>query len=192
MNFLAHLFLSHTDEPLLVGNFLTDFLNKQEAEALPVSYHRGVAFHRLIDTYTDQHPSVMEGVKILQPYHRKYASVVIDVFYDYFLIQNWTQFTDEAFPVFRQRVYHILTEHLGTMPPTIRPRVISMVDGDWLASYGEISGLLYAIDRLSRRASRPEWLLNAADSLAQEKVRINASFLSFFPDLIKETRPFCS
>lgn len=192
MNFLAHLFLSCTDEPLLVGNFLTDFLNKQETDELPVLYHRGVALHRLIDTYTDQHPSVVEGVKILQPYHRKYASVVIDVFYDYFLIQNWTQFTVEPFPVFRERIYQILTKHLTAMPPKVQPRVIGMVEGDWLASYGEVSGLLYAIDRLSRRASRPEWLLNAADSLDKEKAHINTSFLSFFPDLVDQARQFCS
>lgn len=192
MNFLAHLFLSCTDESLMVGNFLTDFLNKQETVALPKRFHAGVAFHRQIDTFTDRHPSVMEGVRILQPYHRKYASVVMDIFYDYFLIRNWSQFTEEPFPEFRQRVYRVLSEHLADMPQKIQPRVIKMVEGDWLASYGEIPGLLYAIKQLSKRASRPEWLLNAADSLEQEKVRLNANFLAFFPDLISYTARFYS
>jgi len=192
MNFLAHLFLSCSDDSLMVGNFLTDFLNKRETEDLPRSYHAGVQFHRLIDTFTDQHPSVVQGVRILQPYHRKYASVVLDVFYDYFLIHNWSQFTEEPFSDFRQRIYKILTSHLNQMPLKIQPRVIRMVEGDWLASYGSISGLLYAIEGLSRRASRPEWLLNVADSLHNEEEHLSETFMSFFPDLIARTNRFCA
>lgn len=191
MNFLAHLFLSCSDESLLIGNFLTDFLNKPETEKLPGPYHQGVRFHRFIDSFTDQHPSVQAGVKILRPYHGKYASVVIDVYYDYFLIQNWSRFTDESFIKFRKRVYKTIMDHLENMPQQLKPGVIRMIEGDWLASYGTEEGILYAIDRLSKRASRPAWLIRAAESFQKEKTNLNLSFLSFFPDLIEQTQKFC-
>lgn len=191
MNYLAHLFLSCSDESLLIGNFLTDFLKKQETDALPEKYHVGVAFHRHIDTFTDQHPSVLSGVRLLQPYHSKYASVVVDIFYDYFLIQNWEKYTQESFTGFRERVYQILLDHLKEMPAKIQPRVIHMVDGDWLESYGNVPGVLYAVDRLSKRASRPELLANAKESLENEKARLNTSFLDFFPDVMDATQQFC-
>lgn len=190
MNFLAHLFLSYSNEPVLVGNFLTDFLNKKEAAALPEHLQAGVQLHRLIDSFTDQHPGVQEAVRAIQPFHRKYAPVVIDVFYDYFLIQHWSQFTDEPFPAFRQRVYRVLETYLEDIPARLQPQVQSMIAGDWLQSYGVTSGILYAIERLSQRASRPEWLLNAADSLATEKAKINTSFLTFFPDVVHQAHRF--
>ena len=190
MNFLAHLFLSYSNEPVLVGNFLTDFLNKKEATALPEHFQAGVQLHRLIDSFTDQHPGVQEAVRALQPFHRKYAPVVIDVFYDYFLIQHWSEFTEEPFPAFRQRVYRVLETYLEDIPARLQPQVQRMIDGDWLQSYGATPGILYAIEQLSRRASRPEWLLNAADSLTTEKAKINTSFLTFFPDVVHQAQRF--
>lgn len=190
MNYLAHLFLSCSDESIMIGSFLTDFLNKKETEALPEKFHAGVTLHRQIDSFTDQHPSVLQAVHLLQPYHSKYASVIIDVFYDYFLIHNWEKFSQESFEAFRQRIYQVLIDYLATMPKKIQPRVINMVEGDWLKSYGEVSGVLYAIDRLRNRASRPELMANADQSLENEKARLNASFMSFFPDVLDLARQF--
>jgi acyl carrier protein phosphodiesterase len=191
MNFLAHIFLSCSDDALMMGNFLTDYLTKKQTEELPVNWQVGVALHRKIDHFTDQHPAVISAVVQLKPYHSRYAAVVVDIFYDYFLIKNWSQFSNEGFPEFRNRVYQTLLKNLGDVPSHIQPRIQSMVKGDWLASYGNEAGILYAIKRMSERTSKPEWLLNAAESFQTEYEVLNESFLSFFPDLIQEIDCFC-
>ncbi|GAB5550847.1 MAG: ACP phosphodiesterase [Saprospiraceae bacterium] len=191
MNFLAHIFLSCSDEASLMGNFLTDYLTKKQAEALPLDWQVGVDLHRKIDQFTDRHPAVLEQVTRLRPYHARYAPVIVDIFYDYFLIKNWNHFTAEPFSAFCENVYGILIRNLDQVPSPIQPRVQSMVKGSWLSSYGEKAGILYAIDRMSSRTSRPEWLANAAESFQNEYDSLDQSFMAFFPELIEEIDCLC-
>ncbi|MEL7021319.1 MAG: DUF479 domain-containing protein, partial [Bacteroidota bacterium] len=83
MNFLAHLFLSCNDESLLIGNFIADAIRNRDLKQYSKAIQSGVLLHRKIDSYTDNHPIIRKGTKRLRPQHRKYAAVVIDVFYDY-------------------------------------------------------------------------------------------------------------
>lgn len=191
MNFLAHIFLSCSDEANLMGNFLTDYLTKKQVEALPVDWQLGVALHRRIDQFTDQHPAVLEQVTRLRPYHARYAPVIVDIFYDYFLVKNWDHFTKEPFLAFCERVYGILLRNLAEVPDPIQARIQSMVKGSWLSSYGEKAGILYAIERMSSRTSKPEWIANAAESFQNEYEALNQSFMVFFPELMQEIDCLC-
>nr|WP_290937503.1 hypothetical protein [Haliscomenobacter sp.] len=100
MNFLAHFFLSGDDPALMTGNFLADFISNREVNELPEEIRRGIVLHRQIDQYTDAHEAVRQSIQRLYPRHRKYAPVLVDVYYDYFLIHNWAQFTTEDFAAF--------------------------------------------------------------------------------------------
>src|SRR5690606_18079231 len=110
MNFLAHLFLSFDDEHLLVGNFIADDIANQEVKTLPESIQKGVVLHRKIDSFTDKHPKVLESARFLYPLHSKYAPVLLDVFYDFLLANNWEKYAEEPFEVFVQKTYLTLQE----------------------------------------------------------------------------------
>lgn len=174
-----------------MGNFLTDYLTNKQVQALPAEWKAGVTLHRRIDEFTDQHPAVLEQVARMKPYHSRYAPVVVDVFYDYFLVKNWEKFAEEPFLEFCERVYTILLANLEPVPNIIRARIQSMVKAAWLSSYGQQAGILYAIQRMSDRTSKPEWLLRAGESFEAEYEALNQSFLAFFPELIQETECFC-
>ena len=191
MNYLAHLFLSCHDEQLLVGNFLADFIKKKEAEQLPASYYQGILFHRQIDQYTDQHDLVLKGVRRLYPRHSKYASVVIDIFYDYFLYQNWEKYTHESFSSFQQRIYAVLLNHLETAPSRIQYQISNMVRSSWLEVYGHKQGIENTFRRMQHRVSRPELLEDILISLEKDHDLLNEEFNAFFPDLISELDCFC-
>ena len=60
MNFLAHTYLSCSNEDLLVGNFLADFMKNKDIESLPSNILKGIDLHRKIDSFTDSHPAVKE------------------------------------------------------------------------------------------------------------------------------------
>ena len=184
MNFLAHFFLSGDDPALMTGNFLADFISNREVNELPEEIRRGIVLHRQIDQYTDAHAAVRQSIQRLYPRHRKYAPVLVDVYYDYFLIHNWAQFTKEDFSAFRERAYAALRLYLPAMPPSLHPRVLGMVQADWLSSYGVDEGLEYTFMRMKSRTSMPEQLEGAVETLKVFREEMDAEFRWFFPEVL--------
>ena len=60
MNFLAHSYLSFSEEQL-VGNMIADFVKNRDVARLPESIQKGIKLHRAIDTFTDAHPLIHEA-----------------------------------------------------------------------------------------------------------------------------------
>jgi acyl carrier protein phosphodiesterase len=183
MNFLAHFFLSREKEPWVVGNFLADYLRPAETRLLPDDVREGIALHLEIDRMTDVHPRVREAARRLMPRHGKYAPVVLDVFYDYFLIKNWARYTPSPLTSFTREIYDILLRNDELMPAYLRERLHAMVKADWLHSYGHPQGLDYAFQRMARRMSRPELIADIMGSHQLFYQEMDEDFNAFFPDL---------
>ena len=185
MNFLAHFYLSgQADEHLLIGNFLGDYLKNAQVSQLPVSVQRGVAFHRQIDSYTDQHPEVLKGVRRMYGRHSKYAPVIIDVFSDYFLSLNWSKYADEPLRAFIESIYDCLERHLHLMPEPVCHFVPKMIADNWLETYATHNGIAFTFRRMSRRVSKPEYLNGAIETMVAHFEEFNTEFNQFFPDVI--------
>lgn len=191
MNFLAHTFLSCDDDHLLLGNFLADFLKNKEVILLPESIQKGIFLHRKIDSFTDQHPLVKQGTRRLQAKHHKYSPVIIDIFYDYLLANNWSLYTEESLENFTQRIYGTLNDNLFLMPPRLQGRVASMIAHDWLMSYGRKEGLAYTFRRVQERVSKPEQFIEVMDSLDRDMELLTVEFNAFFPEAIQFIREEC-
>jgi acyl carrier protein phosphodiesterase len=191
MNFLAHLFLSCERESLIVGNFMADFIRNRDLLALPGPVIEGVRLHRKIDSYTDNHPVVRQGMRRLYPYHSKYASVVIDIFYDYFLARNWELYTDRTLRAFMDETYRVLLQNKEIMPPFLRRRLQMMVEDDWLMFYTHLEGLEQTFRRLQRRVSKPELLENVTNTLLKYEEELDEEFQLFFPEVIAYVRNEC-
>ncbi|MCG8326539.1 MAG: ACP phosphodiesterase [Chitinophagales bacterium] len=191
MNFLAHCFLSCGQEEWLVGNFLADYIGNSPLEQYPAGVQKGILLHRKIDSYTDVHPEVLSGVRRLYSNHHKYAPVVIDVFYDYLLSQNWELYSGQLLREFTQSTYKILMAHLEWMPSHLKKNLPLMIADDWLMSYGTKKGLAYTFSRLRNRLSRPEHLEGVMDSLERDMDLLNAEFNRFFPDVIAYVQESC-
>lgn len=189
MNYLAHLLLSQDREDIMMGNFLADMLRKKEAMELPKEWHVGIDFHRKIDWYTDNHPSVKASMGLLYKRHHKYAPVLVDIFYDYILHQHWNDFSKESPIGFRQRCYSIIMQNWDNMPIKVQPSVKAMVEGDWLVSYTLKEGIKDSVRRVKKRVSRPDYLDNAVNSLEENYEEMESHFLAFFPDLLRELTP---
>lgn len=191
MNFLAHLFLSCEQEELLVGNFLADFIKNRGIETYSPGIQAGISLHRKIDHFTDHHPMVLKGVHRLFEYHHKYASVVVDVFYDYLLVKNWEKYSDEAFIAFTQRMYSILQAYQSMMPKEVQIRLSNMIAGDWLIGYGQFEGLAFTFDRMKFRLSKPAYLDNVIENLKNNLAAFDEEFNLFFPDAITFVQGEC-
>lgn len=191
MNFLAHTFLSCNDEQLLLGNFLADFLKNKEVILLPEGIQKGIFLHRQIDSFTDEHPMVRQGTRRLQAYHHKYSSVIIDIYYDYLLANNWSLYTEESLEGFTQKVYTILEKNMHLMPQRLQGRIANMIAHEWLISYSKKDGLAYTFQRVKERVSQPEQFAGVMDSLDRDIEALTIEFNSFFPDIIKFVHQEC-
>lgn len=192
MNYLAHLLLSCEDEELLIGNFIGDYVSNKEVKNLSLGLQKGIQLHRLIDSYTDSHPVVKKGIRRMQAQHAKYAGVVIDVLYDYILANNWSLYGPETLQVFADKSYAVLLKHIDLMPVRLHTRVKRMVAANWLIQYSSLEGIAYVFERISERASKPQYFQGAVQTLQKDEALLTEEFAAFFPDIVAEVGGFCA
>ena len=169
----------------MIGNFIADFIRNREVQNYSQSIQKGIILHRKIDTYTDNHPLVRMGTARLQPRHRKYAPVILDVLFDYLLANNWEKYSNEPISAYTIRVYKILMRHKTILPPRIGNRLPEMVADDWLIKYGWGDGLRDVFNKMKKRVSRPTLLDNAVESLKKDYDLYESEFNLFFPEVIE-------
>ena len=88
MNYLAHAYLSFNDPEILVGNMISDFVKGKKKFDYPIRIQSGITLHRMIDTFTDEHPATKEAKEFFRAYYRLYSGAFIDVVYDHFFHIN--------------------------------------------------------------------------------------------------------
>jgi acyl carrier protein phosphodiesterase len=186
MNYLAHVFLSCQNEELLVGNILGDILKNRELKDLNEIYHKGVLLHRKIDSFTDNHPVHLQNLKHLYPSQGKYAPVVMDIYYDYFLGKNWENFSLEDQRSYTDHIYTILLKHIPFVPEKAKLTFQRMVDDDFLYSCQTYERLERTFSRVLKRVSFPSNMQNAVVDLLNLEDKIEPYFHEFFPDLRNE------
>ena len=184
MNYLAHLFLSFEDKDIITGNFLGDLISNKAVKTYPAGIRKGVIIHRQIDSFTDEHPLVLKGVRRLYAKHHKYASVLIDIFYDYMLAKNWETYSTETQQEFADRIYAALLSNKEFMSERLQERVVGMTNANWLLNYQHTEGIAHAIGRVKKRVSRPDLLENSIESLLENFDEMDKEFNVFFPDMI--------
>ncbi len=78
MNYLAHAYLSFNDPEILVGNMISDFVKGKKKFDYPTGIQAGIMLHRIIDTFTDNHPCTGKAKSFSAPL-RLYSGAFIDV-----------------------------------------------------------------------------------------------------------------
>jgi acyl carrier protein phosphodiesterase len=183
MNYLAHLYLAEDSPESLVGNLLADFIRGNELSQYSDPIRKGIALHRKVDAFTDSHPVVLEGKRLVSPANRRYAGVLLDVFYDHFLARHWTDYASEPLDRFTRRIYALLEGYDGVLPESFRRMAARMAAEDWLASYAEPSGIDGTLKRIAARLPRETGLGSAVEELASHYEGFECGFRTFFPQL---------
>lgn len=191
MNFLAHMYLSCSNEDLLIGNFVADFIRNRDLVFYSDAIVEGIKLHREIDSYTDNHPRVVQSTRILREQHGKYAPVVIDVCYDYILSKNWSRYSGETLRDFSDRVYGVLTKHHDILPDYLQDLAPRMIADDFLLQYGTEAGLRRTFERIGKRAKFDSNWGTAFDDMVAHYDHLEDGFNSFFPDMIAVVDDFC-
>jgi len=183
MNYLAHLFLSCDNEDHLLGNFIADSIKRPEGLIFSKEIMEGIHLHKLIDQYTDIHPVVKQSTRRLHHRHRKYASVVVDIWYDHLLARQWNKYSNRSLREFADEMYAILRKRTKDMPNKLKLNLPLMADDDWLMKYSTMDGMMVIFDKLKKRVSKPDLLLGAKEAFLAVEKELEEDFGIFFPML---------
>ena len=169
---------------MLIGNIITDFMSKKEESNYSGKVLEGINLHRQIDTYTDKHPASLQLRKLLRKRHGKYASVVVDLIWDYFLCINWDHFSGTKLEDFCQDIYPVLLKRKSELPPKFASKVDDMVANNFLMSYATEKGALKSLQWMDNRVNFKSDFVGAILDIEENYALIQDLFMTFFTDLI--------
>ena len=155
----------------------------REVDALPPAVRAGVMMHRQIDLLTDTHPAVRTLNRTLSEHFGRYATVLSDIAFDYYLFRHWPEFGPMAYEDFCDHSYACILRARPYMPARARHFAYEMVRDKWLRHYTSETGMNTVFARMRPRVSRPELLGGVETMLRDYDADFNRTFLILFPAL---------
>ena len=167
----------------MLGDFVRGTRDDLSAR-FPPDLVEGILLHRAIDYFTDQHPVFLRSKLLLAPERRRFAGIIIDVLFDHFLAQNWSQYSRIPLPEFIDEMYALLDRNSAWMTPELREIIPRMRSENWLGTYGTIEGLALTFRRISRRRAFLAPIIGAEDDLTAHYHSFGKAFREFYPDAL--------
>ena len=182
MNFLAHSYLSFSEEQL-VGNMIADFVKNRDVARLPESIQKGIKLHRAIDTFTDAHPLIHEAKAPFRPLVRLYSGAFVDVAFDYFLANDTTENSQREWQEHSQRVYAVLRRYDEFLPEVFKKVLDKMQQDDWLYNYRNEWGIEYSFRNVVNKAQFLDKTTNVFPAFLANKDFLREKYEIFFPEI---------
>jgi acyl carrier protein phosphodiesterase len=184
MNYLAHIYLSGTNDLLKIGNFMADSIKGNDYEKYAPEIKKGILLHRHIDSFTDSHPIYRRSKHRLHEKYGHYSGVIMDILYDYFLAKNWSKYSDEKLEDYANDFYQLLQDNYDILTERIKRIMPYMIARNWLVSYATIEGIemiLFQMDyKTKHRANMQEAVVELQDFYSE----FESEFFLFFDVLM--------
>src|SRR3954471_3274298 len=135
MNLLAHALLAAPEPEWMLGSLIGDFVRGRIDPMLPPPLRAGIALHRAVDAYTDAHPEVAAARRLFVPPLRRYAGIVLDVWFDHLLARQWARFGEGELDDFSRHVRDLLDANADRVPERMRGFVAYLGAHDLPAAY---------------------------------------------------------
>jgi len=184
MNFLAHLYLSGSDEAIRLGNFIGDYVKGNEYKKYPPEVRKGILLHRQIDNFTDNHPVVRQHKSLFYQKYHKYSGIVTDILYDHFLSTQWDRFSDESLSEYIDEMYRWIENNVENLPADMQRIIPSLVKNQWLRAYATLEGVKTVLIGMSKGTSLPAEHEFALLVIHKHYEEIRHAFLDYFGELI--------
>ena len=168
----------------MFGNFIADGVKGKQIIRYPDPVVQGILLHRQIDQFTDTNQVVQRSLQRLRRQYRKYAGVILDIFFDHFLAANFEQYSPMPLLHFSARAYRIITERQELLPERVLHFLPYMIAQNWLVSYAQLEGVNRSLTGLSRRTTFVSGMETAAAELEANYTLYETEFKAFFPELI--------
>jgi acyl carrier protein phosphodiesterase len=192
LNFLAHFHLSQNNSELAIGNYLGDFARQKEIEHLSKDIVLGWKLHRFIDEFTDSHPVVLNSKEKARTVVKKYAPVLVDIYYDYFLANHWNSFSANSLRSDTDTYYKWMQDSIHVFPKRALRFYQYAIQYDIFYAYRTYEGLEDVLKGMSHRASFESNLTDGVVHLKKYRSHYEEDFLTFYPELQKVVKTFLS
>ena len=187
MNFLAHLYLSQNDTNIMIGNFIADHIRGNNYEGFSKEIQQGIFLHREIDTFTDAHKIVRKSKRRLHERYRHYDGVIIDIFYDYFLAKNWSDYSDVPLEVYTDGINKMFGKIANELPIKSQNFIKYMIEYNILFNYQNKEGIAKVLNGMNTRTKGKSQMNLAIEDLNLLEDELQEDFTLFFKDLIEHT-----
>ena len=184
MNLVAHQILSFNIEKIRIGNFLGEFVRGKNYENYEPTIAKGIILHRNIDFYTDNHPLVKQASSLFSLSQGKFAPIVVDVIFDYFLIKNWHLFHQIDYSDFTSETYNLLKKYSILYTDLITNYLDTMILENWFKRYETLEGIELTLSEISKRAKFTNHIQTSIKELYLNEDKLEQIFLNFFDDLL--------
>ena len=182
MNFLSHALLAGNDPARIVGGVVGDWIKGNLPAGLPGDLARGVALHRAIDSHAEQHAAFRQSRARVSVGRRRYAGVLVDVFYDHLLARDWAAIHHFPLQEFSAHIYRLIEDRMNELPAASHPALRMMAHEDWLTDYARIEGVADVLMRMSRRARQPNPLAHGEHEFLADIEGYSMDFRSWLDD----------
>lgn len=187
MNHLAHFLVAPADDAARMGTLLGDFVRGPDLTAWPAPVESAIRLHRRVDSITDTHPEVAAVKHLVQPELRRYAGILLDVFFDHLLIAQWRRWHAAPLEEYCAGVYASLARSAPLMPPAAADLAWRMGRYDVLRACATRTGVARVLERIAGRLSRPVDLAAGVASLDVHAAQFDAALQNLLPDLLAAT-----
>lgn len=188
MNFLAHIYLSGTEEEVIIGNFIADGIKGKSYQNYSEGIQKGVLLHRFIDSFTDAHPTVRKSTARLHANYGHYSGVIVDILYDHYLARNWSDYHEQPLDAFVQDFYELLHRNYESLPTRTKRLMPYMIADNWLYSYATVEGIGKILSQMNHRTQGKSRMDRAVAELLEHYDAFEAEFRTFFSELITQSK----
>ena len=185
MNYLAHTYLSGSNDYIKIGSFLGDWVRGSDYLKYSEDIQTGIMLHRNIDTFTDQHPIVRLSASRFQSRFSKYSGVIIDILYDHYLASNWKDFCDIPLRDYVNRMHNVMLNNFELFPERLKNYLPGFMNERWIERYATLEGIRDVLDTMSKRTSLPketEFAISVMEAFYRD---FRHEFFDFFSQIIE-------
>ncbi len=189
MNHLAHALIADPGGvEFALGSALGDFTHGHPDPAWPAARQAGLRFHRAIDIFTDAHPEVVSARALFDPPLRRYAGILLDVWFDHLLARDFARWSAEPLRDFSRRWLDLLDARTAELPRALHEFLAFMHTHGLPAAYGDDAMIGRVLLGIAARLSHPSPVGAALPVLRERAVPLQRHFDAFFPELVARAR----
>ncbi len=183
LNFLAHIYLSDSNDLITIGNFMADSIRGNRYLDYDGEIQKGIILHRAIDTFTDAHPIYRKSKHRLHDKYGHYSGVIMDIVYDHYLAKNWNQYSDIPLEVYAADFYQLLQNRHDLLTEKIQKMLPYMIARNWLVSYSSLEGLEMILFQMDYKTKNRVHMQEAIVEVKEYYEEFETEFTLFFEEL---------
>lgn len=162
---------------------ISDFVKGKKKFDFAAGIQKGIHLHRMIDSFTDDHPVTKEAKQVFRPFVGLYAGAFMDVVYDHFLALDENEFTGESLAAFAAETYDVLYTYQPVLPQPFAAMLPYMSRHNWLYNYRTVTGAEKSFAGVVHRAAYLTNSANVFSAFLDNYSSMRQYYSAFFPEV---------